>query len=58
MECKVKQHSHPVGFFTNSNNFASAKVKVDEVEHIMNYQNRGLCYLPKPKASADNTDTS
>ena len=23
---------------------------------IMNYQNRGLCYLPKPKASADNTD--
>ena len=30
----------------------------DEVEHdIMNYQNRGLCYLPKPKAEADNTDT-
>ena len=26
-------------------------------EHdIMNYQNRGLCYLPKPKAEADNTD--
>ena len=24
----------------------------------MNYQNRGLCYLPKPKAEADNTDTS
>ena len=23
----------------------------------MNYQNRGLCYLPKPKAEADNTDT-
>ena len=23
---------------------------------IMNYQNRGLCYLPKPKAEADNTD--
>ena len=22
----------------------------------MNYQNRGLCYLPKPKAEADNTD--
>ena len=21
----------------------------------MNYQNRGLCYLPKPKAEADNT---
>ena len=31
---------------------------LDEVEHdIMNYQNRGLCYLPKPKAEADNTDT-
>ena len=30
----------------------------DEVEHdIMNYQNRGLCYLPKPKAEADNPDT-
>ena len=30
---------------------------LDEVEHdIMNYQNRGLCYLPKPKAEADNTD--
>ena len=23
----------------------------------MNYQNRGLCYLPKPKAEAVNTDT-
>ena len=31
---------------------------LDEVEHdIMNYQNRGLCYLPKPKAEADNTVT-
>ena len=29
-----------------------------EVEHdMMNYQNRGLCYLPKQKAEADNTDT-
>ena len=28
-----------------------------EVEHdIMNYQNQGLCYLPKPKAEADNTE--
>ena len=34
------------------------KQLLDEVEYdIMNYQNRGLCYLPKPKASADNTDT-
>ena len=34
------------------------KQLLDEVEHdIMNYENRGLCYLPKPKAEADNTDT-
>ena len=34
------------------------KQLLDEVEHdIMNYQNRGLCYLPKQKAEADNTDT-
>ena len=34
------------------------KQLLDEVEHdIMSYQNRGLCYLPKPKAEADNTDT-
>ena len=34
------------------------KQLLDEVEHdIMNYQNRGLCYLPKPKAESDNTDT-
>ena len=34
------------------------KQLLDEVAHdIMNYQNRRLCYLPKPKAEADNTDT-
>ena len=34
------------------------KQLLDEVEHdIMKYQNRGLCYLPKPTAKADNTDT-
>ena len=34
------------------------KQLLDEVElDIMNYQNRGLCYQPKPKAEADNTDT-
>ena len=34
------------------------KQLLDEVEHdIMNYQIRDLCYLPKPKAEADNTDT-
>ena len=37
---------------------ANNKQLLDEVEHdIMNYQSRGLCYLPKPKAEADNTDT-
>ena len=30
---------------------------LDEVEHdILCYQRRGLCYLPKPKAEADNTN--
>ena len=39
-------------------NIVNIKQLLDEVEHdIMNYQNRGLCYLPKPKAEADNTDT-
>ena len=34
------------------------KQLLDEVEHdIVNYQNRGLCYLLNPKAEADNTDT-
>ena len=35
------------------------KQLLDEIEHdIMNDQNRGLCYLPKPKAEADNTVTN
>ena len=39
-------------------NLSAIKQLLDEVEHdIMNYQSRGLCYLPKPKAEADNTDT-
>ena len=34
--------------------FTCIKQLLDEDEHdIMNYQNRGLCYLPKPKAEAD-----
>ena len=34
-----------------------ATKQLDEAEHnIMNYQNRGLCYLPKPKAEAVNRD--
>ena len=42
----------------NNSNDNKQLILLDEVEHdIMNYQNRGLCYLPKPKAEADNTDT-
>ena len=38
--------------------YGNNKQLLDEVEHdIMNYQSRGLCYLPEPKAAADNTDT-
>ena len=34
------------------------KQLLDEVEHdIMNFQNRGLRYLPKPMAETDNTET-
>ena len=49
-------HSHCLDnitfFLTN------IKQLLDDVEHdIMNYQNRGRCYLPKPKTEADNTDT-
>ena len=39
-------------------NWVDNKQLLDEVDHdIMNYQKRGLCYLPKPKAEADNKDT-
>ena len=39
-------------------NSTNIKQLLDEVEYdIINYQSRGLCYLPKPKAEADNTDT-
>ena len=47
-------------YFLMSSSFVEANKKqlLDEVEHdIMNYQNRGLCYLSKPKTEADNTDT-
>ena len=44
-----------LGRFQSNTNI---KQLLDEVEHdIMNCQNRGLCYVPKPKAEADNTDT-
>ena len=52
---------HLLIFHTVVNNFLllqDIKQLLDEVEHdIMNYQSRGLCYLPQPSASANNTDT-
>ena len=49
--------SRPLSFVRKSYSTFNKQL-LDEVEHdIMNYQNRGLCYLPKPKAEADNTDT-
>ena len=49
----LQHRMKPDSLFTTNN-----KQLLDEDEHdIMNYQNRGLCYLPKPKAEADNTDT-
>ena len=45
-------------FFFLNDFHKAIKQLLDEVEHhIMNYQNRGLCYLLKPKAESDNTDT-
>ena len=42
---------------TTTTTTTNIKQLLDEVVHdIMDYQNRGLCYLPKPKAEADNTD--
>ena len=44
--------------FLFTSNLRHNRQLLDEVEHdIVNYQNRGLCYLPKPEAEADNTDT-
>ena len=51
---KLREFLHIIALENDVNN----KQLLDEVEHdIMSYQNRGLCYLPKPKAEADNTDT-
>ena len=47
--------------FNHAHTFSTETVNkqlLHEAEHdIMNYQNRGLCYLPKPKAETDNIDT-
>ena len=52
MHCVIPISAHALHWVFN------IKQLLDEVEHdIMNYQSRGLCYLPKPKAEADNTDT-
>ena len=55
-ECRGKKHFKCVTMRKSGRDVI--KQLLDEVEHdIVNYQNRGLCYLPKPKAEADNTGT-
>ena len=55
--CELVECSQPIRFFIVSVMY-NDKQLLDEVEHdIMNYQNRGLCYMPKPKAEVHNTDT-
>ena len=45
-------------YIMSNRDLYNTKQLLDEVDHdSMNYQNRGLCYLPKPKTEADNTDT-
>ena len=57
VECTPNMDSNEIVW--NNVDCMDIKQLLDEVEHdIMNYQNRGLCYLPKPKAEADNTDTN
>ena len=47
---------HPK-LYTIKNHVPDIKQLLDEVEHDSeNYQGRGLCHLPKPKAEADNTN--
>ena len=71
LQCPMDQEHEESWHMHISNKLLTAQVKLallavtsinkqllDEVERdIMNYQNRGLYYLPKPKAKADNTDT-
>ena len=47
-----------IKYYVHRASMVVIKQLLGEVEHdIMNYQNRRLCYLPKPKAEAVNTDT-
>ena len=47
-----------IKYYVHCANMVVIKQLLGEVEHdFMNYQNRRLCYLPKPKAEAVNTDT-
>ena len=55
---KNEAHVAVMNYYCLLNDLSFNKQLVDEVEHdIMNYQNRGLGYLPKSKAEADNIDT-
>ena len=51
----ILDQAKPAGERTNGTKIN--KQLLDEVEHdIMNYQNRGQCYLPKPKAGTNKND--
>ena len=53
-----QEYYWPTIYKTGAAVVSTIKQLLDEVERdIMNYQNRGLCYLPQPSASADNADT-
>ena len=51
---KNEAHVAVMNYYCLLSDLSFSKQLFDEVEHdIMNYQNRGLCYLPKRKAEAD-----
>ena len=53
----LKYHCHHYHYYYHYYKNSNNKQLLDEVEHDSeNYQGRGLCYLPKPKAEADNTN--
>ena len=55
--CSLKTYAAPLRPQSILNETINRQL-LHEVEHdIMNYQNRGVCYLPKLKAEADNPDT-
>lgn len=62
MRCCHVNETHVVQLDWTNQNISLRKLNINkqllnEVEHdIENYQGRGLCYPPKPKAEVDNTN--